>query len=188
MANNKKLILIVDDILENRKLLGNFLIENGYDVGTSADGKKALAFIENELPDLILLDVIMPVMDGFEVCKKIKSNSVTRHIPIIFLTAKTDTVDVVKGFKLGGVDYISKPFHNEELLARVNTHVELKILRGFLPICSSCKSIRNDDGYWQSIENYIQEYCDIIFSHSLCNKCADELYSGQEWYEKHKNK
>ena len=188
MSKTSKLILVVDDNSENRKILGNLLTKNGYEVGSASDGFKALKFIENILPDLILLDVMMPGMDGFEVCRKIKNDLTTKNIPIIFLTAKTNTEDIVKGFKLGGVDYVSKPFNSEELLARVNTHIELKVLRGFLPICSKCKKIRDDEGYWHSVEEYISEHSDVQFSHGLCKTCADELYGNEPWYKKDKDK
>jgi DNA-binding response OmpR family regulator len=188
MEKGKKLILIVDDNPENRKVLGSLLTKNGYEVGSASDGFKALKFIENILPDLILLDVMMPGLDGFEVCKKLKNNFPTKHIPIIFLTAKSNTEDIVKGFKVGGVDYVSKPFNSEELLARVNTHIEMKILRGFLPICSKCKKIRDDEGYWHSVEEYISEHSEIEFSHGLCKTCADELYGNEPWYKNDKDK
>ncbi len=186
MAEEKKLILIVDDNPENRQVLGSLLLEVGYEVGAAPDGYKALEFIENEEPDLILLDVMMPGMDGFEVCEKLKSNMLTKHIPVIFLTAKTSTEDIVRGFNVGGVDYISKPFNSEELLARVKTHLELRTLRGLLPICSSCKSIRDDKGYWQSIEEYIENNSEAVFSHSLCTKCSEKLYGDKEWFKKKK--
>lgn len=188
MTKKRKLILIVDDNSENRKVLGNLLTQNGYEVGSASDGFKALKFIENKIPDLILLDVMMPGMDGFKVCKKLKENPFTNNIPIIFLTAKTNTEDIVKGFKLGGVDYVSKPFNSEELLARVNTHIEINVLRGILPICSRCKKIRDDDGYWHSVEEYISEHSEVQFSHGLCKTCADEMYGDEPWYNKDKIK
>ncbi len=114
MKINKKLILIVDDNPENRKVIGTLLINNGYDVGAASDGQKGLDFIKSEQPDLILLDIMMPGIDGFEVCEKLKSNMETKDIPVIFLTAKTSTADIVKGFRVGGIDYISKPFNSEE--------------------------------------------------------------------------
>ncbi|MCP4216693.1 MAG: response regulator [bacterium] len=182
----KKLILIVDDNPDNRKVLGTLLREYGYEVGAAHDGYRALTFIKNELPDLILLDVMMPGMDGFEVCERLKADMWTKHIPVIFLTAKTNTEDIVRGFRTGGVDYISKPFNNEELMARVNMHIELKILRGIIPVCSSCKSIRDDKGYWHSVEEYLENCSDAVLSHSLCSCCSDRLYGDQEWYRKSK--
>ena len=184
MEKKKKLILIVDDNPENRKVLGSLLTKNGYEVGSANDGFKALKFVENVQPDLILLDVMMPGMEGFEVCRKLKEDYRFQHIPVIFITARTSTEDIVKGFELGGVDYISKPFNSAELLARVNTHIEIKVLRGFLPICSRCKKIRDDDGYWHSVEEYISEHSEIQFSHGLCKSCADELYGNESWYNK----
>ena len=186
MEKNKKLILIVDDNRENRKVLGSILVNNGFEVGISADGRKALDFIKKETPDLILLDVMMPGMDGYEVCETLKKDIKTQHIPIIFLTAKTSTEDIVKGFNVGGVDYISKPFNSRELIARVNTHIEIKVLRGLLPICSSCKSIRNDEGYWKSIEGYIESHTDTLFTHGLCPKCMEKIYGEMDWYKKMK--
>ncbi len=188
MQSNKKLILIVDDNPDNITILGTLLTKNEYEVGATSNGYKALKFIKNRLPDLILLDIMMPGIDGFEVCEKLKADSLTRHIPVIFLTAKTGTEDIVRGFKIGGVDYVTKPFNTEELLARVNTHIEMKILRGFLPICSSCKCIRDDKGYWRSVEEYIETHSDSKFSHGLCGECVEKLYGDQDWYKKSKLK
>lgn len=183
MDSTKKRILIVDDDPVNMELLENLLTNNGYKVDTSSDGSMAFEFIKNECPDLILLDVMMPGMDGYEICEKLKSNTETKHIPVIFLTVKTDVEDVLKGFKVGGVDYVSKPFNSEELIARVNTHIEIKLLRGLLPICASCKSIRNDEGYWQSVESYFEHNNITEFSHTVCDKCAEELYGKEKWYK-----
>ncbi len=186
MKNKKKLILIADDNHENRQVLGSLLMRNDYEVGVASDGYKALEFIKNELPDLILLDIVMPGMDGFEVCEKIKSGLLTKHVPIIFLTAKTSTEDIVRGFKVGGVDYVTKPFNGKELIARVDTHIEMKILRGLLPICSSCKSVRDDQGYWHSIEKYIDSHSEALLSHGLCDGCAEKLYGDEDWFQESK--
>jgi len=133
MTKNKKgLILIVDDVLKNIQLLGNVLQNNGYDISFAISGEQALQIIENVNPDLILLDIMMPGIDGFEVCAKLKENKKTKEIPVIFLSAKIETDDIVSGFKIGAVDYITKPFIQEELLARVNTHFELKKSRDFI--------------------------------------------------------
>mgnify|MGYP000934326844 CR=1 FL=1 len=125
----KPLILIVDDILENLQLIGNILVDEGYEISMANSGKQVLRMIDKISPDLILLDITMPDINGFEVCQKIKENPDKNDIPIIFLTAQTNTTDIVKGFLLGGVDYITKPFAKEELLARINTHIELKFAR-----------------------------------------------------------
>ena len=119
-------ILIVDDTPKNIQLLGTVLKDTGYRVLVTTNGNSALSILEKTKPDLILLDVMMPEMDGFETCRRIKMNPNSRDIPVIFLTAKTETDDVLKGFELGAVDYILKPFHANELLARVKTHIELK--------------------------------------------------------------
>ena len=119
----------MDDIPENVKILYSFLNDAGFKVLVATEGKRAIQTAEHVQPDLILLDVMMPEMDGFEVCHILKSKDNTREIPIIFLTALTDTVDKVKGFSLGAVDYITKPLHYEEVLARVNTHLSLRHLQ-----------------------------------------------------------
>ncbi len=123
---DKPLVLIVDDILNNLQIIGNTLIDEGYEISMATNGIQALSMVDTVLPDLILLDVMMPDMDGFEVCRRLKDNDITREIPVIFLTAKNETEDIVKGFEAGGIDYIVKPFNSAELLARVNTYIELK--------------------------------------------------------------
>ncbi len=120
-------ILIVDDVAENIQVAMNILKEDGYSFSFATQGSEALKIIERDTKqlDLILLDIMMPGVDGFSVCKKVKQNPLTAAIPIIFLTAKTDIDAVRKGLSLGAVDYITKPFHAEELVARVRTHTEL---------------------------------------------------------------
>lgn len=184
MIKQKKLILIVDDNPENRKVLGTLLVNEGYEVGVANDGAQALEFLKNSIPDLVLLDVMMPELSGFEVCEKMKADRLYRHIPVIFLTAKTSTEDIVRGFDVGGVDYVQKPFNSRELLARVRTHIELKTLQGLLPICAECKSIKNDHGCWDSIEKYIGEHTDSYFSHTVCPRCQEKLYGNEPWFKK----
>jgi len=115
--NNK--ILIVDDNISNLTLLGNILRENKYSVLVAKNGKATLNIIKSQKPDLILLDIMMPEMDGFEVCQQIKKDQTTSDIPIIFISAKNDTDSIVKGFNVGGQDYITKPYIKDELLARI---------------------------------------------------------------------
>lgn len=119
-------VLIVDDIPENLQVLGNILSAYGLDIGVATDGIHALENVKFQKPDLILLDIMMPGMDGFEVCEKLKSDPETVDIPVIFLTAKSQTEDIVKGFEVGAVDYVTKPFNSSELLVRVFNHLELK--------------------------------------------------------------
>lgn len=118
------LILLVDDNPKNLQVLGNLLDE--YRTAVATSGREALKFIRKIPPDLVLLDVMMPDMDGFEVCESLQASAETRSIPVIFLTAKTEAEDVVKGFRLGAVDYITKPFNPELVKARVRNHLELK--------------------------------------------------------------
>lgn len=122
-------LLIVDDTPQNLQVLGSILRQQGYQLNVAQHGRQALEVAFKTPPDLILLDVMMPEMDGFEACRHLKEDPRTREIPIIFLTAKTGAEDIVQGFELGGVDYVAKPFNPAELLKRVQTHLELKAAR-----------------------------------------------------------
>ncbi|HAZ46363.1 MAG TPA: histidine kinase [Cyanobacteria bacterium UBA11369] len=122
-------ILVVDDIPENLRLLGNVLRKNGYAVRPVPDGYLALETVKKSIPDLILLDIIMPNLDGYEVCQKLKDDPQTRDIPVIFLSALSDGFDKAKAFEVGGADYITKPFQVEEVLARVKHQLTLKSMQ-----------------------------------------------------------
>jgi two-component system sensor histidine kinase/response regulator len=122
--NNK--VLIVDDNPKNLQVVATLLAENNYQVEVALDGKGAITWMDKKDFDVILLDVMMPGMNGFETCEKIKDIPKCKDIPIIFLTARHDVEGVSEGFEKGGVDYITKPFNHQELLARINTHIELK--------------------------------------------------------------
>ncbi len=126
MNNNKPLILIVDDNPQNVQILGKKIEQNGYDTAIAMNGAQALNYVKHQEPDLILLDIIMPEMDGFEVCQILKTNPITEEIPLIFLTACNGYDDISKAFEIGAVDYITKPFNLIELNARIKTHLELK--------------------------------------------------------------
>lgn len=121
------LILLVDDNKNNLQVLGSTLHTEGYRLAMAKSGKEALTQAQKIEPDIILLDIMMPEMDGYETCTLLKENDKTKNIPVIFLTAKTETEDIVKGFKAGGVDYITKPFKKEELLIRLKNHLELRM-------------------------------------------------------------
>jgi len=124
MDNNFN-VLIVDDVVENIQVAMNVLKEENYNLSFALNGEEALSLIKDTDFDLILLDIMMPIMDGFEVCKRLKVDDFTKDIPIIFLTAKTDIESISEGFELGAVDYITKPFNPDELIARARTHLEL---------------------------------------------------------------
>ena len=196
-TKNKGSILIVDDTPENLTVLRKMLTEQGFRVRPAISGEIALKTMQIDLPDLILLDIIMPNMDGYEVCRRLKADEKTQNIPIIFISALNELKDKVKAFSEGGVDYITKPFQVAEVLSRVNTHIklhslrkclekrnvelqkaldEVKQLRGFLPICANCKNIRDDQGYWTQIESYICNHSEAKFTHSICPDCATKLY------------
>ncbi|MDM8559347.1 response regulator [Candidatus Parabeggiatoa sp. HSG14] len=128
----KQSVLIVDDNPENLAVLGSIVAENGYIPSFATGGTTALASIKKKRPDLILLDVMMPDIDGFEVCQQIKQDAKLAEIPIIFLTAKTEKEDVIAGLELGAVDYVTKPFNKSELLTRINTHIELQTIKNEL--------------------------------------------------------
>ncbi|MGD9009890.1 MAG: response regulator, partial [Desulfobacteraceae bacterium] len=113
-------ILIVDDTLDSLELLGRILEAQGYRVRPAPNGRLALKSVSARLPDLILLDVKMPEMDGYEVCRRLKSNEKSRNVPVIFISAHGEMAKKVEGFKAGGVDFITKPFEREEVLARVD--------------------------------------------------------------------
>ena len=194
---DKPLVLIVDDVSVNLQVLGPMLRAEGWRISAATSGKQALSVVENVRPDLILLDVYMPGMNGFEVCRVLKDNEETRDIPVIFLTADGEKQTILEGFAIGAVDYVTKPFVAAELLARVRTHIALKrsrdelertvaelnealaeisTLRGIIPICAKCKNVRDDKGFWQQVECYVSDRSDAEFSHGVCPGCAQELY------------
>ena len=125
----KAIIFVVDDQPINLTVLGEILTVNGYATSFASDGKAALDAIKIELPDLILLDVMMPGIDGFEVCRQLKQDATVSDIPIIFLTAETQQNSVIAGLELGAVDYVTKPFNEKELITRIQTHLELQSVK-----------------------------------------------------------
>ncbi len=127
--NSNTRIAIVDDKLKNIQFIGTLLRDKGYLVSVAQNGEQALEIIRQEPPDIILLDIVMPVMDGMETCRRLKENSETRDIPVIFLSALTDTVDKVRCFEMGAVDFLSKPIETAELMARIDTHLTKRFLQ-----------------------------------------------------------
>lgn len=190
-------ILIVDDVPENIQVVAGILAKESFQLSAAMSGQQALEVMRRSLPDLVLLDVSMPGMDGFEACRSMKADPATAEIPVIFLTGRASQEDILQGFAAGGVDYVSKPFNHPELLARVRTHLSLrklvelerkgrqqleeslakiKQLSGLLPICAHCKRIRDDQGYWNRIEQYLSSHAEVEFTHGICPDCARALY------------
>jgi DNA-binding response OmpR family regulator len=190
-------ILVVEDNVDNLRMLKIILEEEGYSVRPTTNGTIALSAAKAIPPDLVLLDITLPDIDGFEICRALKKTPNTKDVPIIFLTGKTSTDEMLRGFQVGGADYITKPFSNEVVLARISTHLQLrkmhvelidknknlelamasiKNLEGLIPICASCKNVRDDKGYWEQVESYMTKHADITFSHSICPECMARLY------------
>jgi DNA-binding response OmpR family regulator len=134
MKDEVFVILVVDDNPANLGLLFDLLDEAGFEVLVSQSGESAINRAKTTRPDIILLDVMMPGIDGFETCRRLKANVTTQDIPIIFMTAVTETDEKVKGFDLGAVDYVTKPVQSKEVLARVNTHLAIQRLQRDLKV------------------------------------------------------
>jgi signal transduction histidine kinase len=132
-------ILIVDDNTNNLGVLYRYLDDEGFTVLVSQDGERAIKLAVEQQPDLILLDIMLPGIDGFEACRAIKANPASADIPVIFISALTDVQDKVRGFQAGGVDYVTKPFNQEEVLARINAHVTIKRQREELDALNATK-------------------------------------------------
>ncbi|AEJ18461.1 response regulator [Gracilinema caldarium] len=196
-STSKPFVVIVDDIQENVRILHHALREQPYSFAIAYSGNELLRILETYPVTLILLDVMLPDIDGFTLAKQILADERYKEIPIIFVTARAEQEDKLRGFEAGGVDYVSKPFDSREILQRVRTHVNLRLameeqkrlnrelqealdrvkkLEGIIPICSSCKKIRSDEGYWTQVEQYISEHTGVMFSHSLCPDCASKLF------------
>jgi len=153
-------ILVVDDTPANLKLMTEILASRGYRVRAASSGRLALKTVAIELPDLILLDVKMPDMDGYEVCRRLKSEELSRMIPVIFISALTDTEDKIQGFQAGGVDYITKPFQAEEVHARVSTHLKLHFYQDALE--EKNRQIQSSYRRLQELENLRDQLTHMI--------------------------
>jgi phosphoserine phosphatase RsbU/P len=189
-------ILIAEDDMVSRRLLEATLIKWGYEVIVTCDGAEAWAVLQGaDAPPLAILDWMMPGMDGIEICRKVRHALKPTPPYLIILTAKGHREDVVTGLRSGANDYVTKPFDREELRARVQVGIRIvdlqqsladrvkaledalvrvKQLQGLLPICSYCKKIRDDQNYWQQVENYISEHSEAQFSHSICPDCYEK--------------
>jgi sigma-B regulation protein RsbU (phosphoserine phosphatase) len=194
---NKPVILIVDDNPKNLQILGNYLQNEGYKVEFALDGNSALDWINRTEFDLVLLDIMMPGMDGFEVCRTIKSDPVKRKIPVIFLTAKVDTESIVKGFDIGAVDYVIKPFNQKELIARVRTQIEIKrnrdeIAENLKVIEYKNKLIKYSIDYAHTIQTAVLKASmdgSDFFPEQFCLILPKDIVSGDfYWFHKTDNK
>ena len=193
-------VVIVDDVQENVRILHHCLKDEGYSFGIARSSSELFRLVEKRVPTLILLDVMLPDMDGFHSLELLRADSRCADVPVIFVTARIEREDRLRGFLAGGVDYVGKPFVPAEVRARVRTHVSLRLaleeqrrlnaelreamdrvrtLEGIIPICSRCKSVRADDGYWTQVERYLSEHTGAMFSHGLCPSCASILFPGE---------
>lgn len=204
----KDVILIIDDNITNISVLVEYLKSQEYETITALNGEAGLKRASFAKPDLILLDVMMPDLDGFETCRRLKADDSTEQIPVIFLTSLSEVSDKVKGFQAGGVDFITKPFQIEEVLARVDTHLTIrrlqvrlelantelqirndelqealttiKTISGLVPICAWCNSkIKDENSRWVSVTEYLQKKTDVQLSHGICPDCMAKMEAGK---------
>jgi sigma-B regulation protein RsbU (phosphoserine phosphatase) len=186
-------VLIAEDDAVSRRLLEATLNKLGYEVVLASDGAEAWAVLQREdPPSLAILDWMMPQIDGVEICRRVRNLPTATPPYLVLLTAKDQKTDVVVGLDAGANDYLTKPFDRSELRARiqVGTHVlelqkalvgrvreledalsQVKQLQGLLPICSYCKKIRDEQNYWQRVENYLSAHAQVVFSHGICPDC-----------------
>jgi CheY-like chemotaxis protein len=191
-------ILVVDDEPEILFATARVLRSAGYQVEEAETGKGCIEAARKHIPDLILLDVVLPDMDGYEVCRQIKGDEASAGTYVMLLSgSRTASDDQSQGLEMGADGYVARPIPNRELLARVEAMMRIiraererdrliqelqaamasiKTLKGLLPICASCKKIRNDKGYWQQVESYLAEHAEVRFSHGICPDCMVKLY------------
>jgi DNA-binding response OmpR family regulator len=199
--NKRHRVLAVDDDYINVQVMTSAL-KNEYDVVVAHNGYDAVNLLKEQIPDLILLDVMMPGLSGFEVCSIIKSDPAFAEIPVIFLTALDSSEGELQGLESGGIDYLTKPINFALLKLRMRNHLALKErneqvkeqrdlltlqkveletalarvkqLEGIIPICMYCKKIRDDGNTWNQLERYISDHSEAMFSHGICPTCAEE--------------
>jgi two-component system cell cycle response regulator len=242
IETEKTSILIVEDSSTQAKILQHALEKHGFEVYKSKNGREALEYLNDHTPSIIISDIVMPEMDGYEFCKKIKSDERLKSIPIVLLTTLSEPEDVIKGLESGADNFMTKPYDEETLIARIHyvltnaglreprasgtgieiafagkkhfitsnriqildllistyenaiqktrelektirelTHANetIKTLKGLIPICASCKKVRNDAGYWEQIEMYIRDHSEAEFTHGFCPDCLKKLYPKQ---------
>jgi sigma-B regulation protein RsbU (phosphoserine phosphatase) len=194
-------VLVADDEPVSRTVVAAMLRKSGYDVQIVADGEQAWAALQRpDPPHLAVVDWMMPGIDGVEVCRRLRRLETSTPTYVILLTSRDAAADIVEGLHAGADDYVTKPPHEEELLARVSVGARVislqqtladrvrkleealsnvKQLQGLLPICSYCKRIRDDQNYWQQVESYITVHSGVQFSHSYCPDCFEKYVQPQ---------
>jgi len=215
-AVDQMTILAIDDDPTSLRFIQLLLERGGYrNIRTCATSKEGFEVLQKDPPDLILLDIVMPDMDGYQFSIRVRENPSTRDIPILVVTGGAAEANeaIEKSFQAGASDFITKPINATEFFARVRSTLRIKQaydrmkeelarrlqaekekekligeltdalakvkkLSGLLPICASCKKIRDDQGYWNQIENYIRQHSEAEFSHSLCPECVENMYPG----------
>ncbi len=202
-------ILVTDDTPDVLLLTAMVLEEEGHEVFKAASGRECLEIARMQHPDIVLLDVMLPDMTGIEVCRRIKEDQALEGTFVILVSGVRVSSDYqADGLNVGADGYIIKPITNRELVARVQAVIrikraedalrqkkseqqklilelqealaEIKTLKGFIPICASCKKIRDDEGYWNQLEAYISKHTDAIFTHSICPQCAEKYKADLE--------
>jgi DNA-binding response OmpR family regulator len=200
MESNAPFVVIVDDVHENVRILHHCLKDDGYSFAVARNANELFELVARRSPTLILLDVMLPDLDGFSALERLRADPSLEDVPVIFVTARNEREDRIRGFGVGGVDYVAKPFDAAEVRARVRTHIALRTaleeqrrlnselkealekvrsLEGIIPICARCKSVRNDEGYWTQVERYLAEHTNATFSHGLCPDCAAVLFPNE---------
>ena len=240
VSNKKAKILIVEDSPTQSEELKYILEKKGYNVDAVTNGKEAIEYLDGDIPTIIISDVMMPEMDGYQLCRKIKSDDRLKNIPVVLLTTLSNPDDVVKGLDCGADNFVTKPYEESVLLSRIeyillnfevrknnSTDIGIEImfggkkqyitssriqildmlistyetavlknreleqanrelreanekintLSGLIPICSVCKKIRDDEGYWNQLEHFISQHSDVKFSHGYCPTCAVDVLS-----------
>lgn len=191
-------ILIADDDLTSRMMLASVLEKAGHQVQAVPDGTEALAALQAPGgPRLAVLDWLMPGLDGLEVCRQVRASSLGHAPYLLLLTSRSEKRDIATGLRSGADDYLTKPFDPLELNARIEVGCRLialqerltskvqeleaalsqvKTLSGIIPICSNCKKIRDDKGYWAQVEAYVTKHSKAQFSHALCPDCLGKFF------------
>jgi len=191
-------ILIAEDDFTSRNILAGMLRKFGHEVVETQNGLAAFqTLLAEDAPRIAVLDWMMPDLDGVELCRRLRGVHLARPLYLILLTKRDEKKDIVEGLRAGADDYLTKPFDPDELRARIDVGVRMtalqgqladkvcelsdalahiKTLRGIIPICSHCKKIRDDTGYWNQVDAYIRKHSDAQFSHGICPDCLHLLY------------